>query len=181
MANRLFFTLKEKGIRQEALADALGVAPATVSRWCSNLAQPSPALLYQISAFFKIGVHDLLYCQARAIKLSPDTVINLSTLGCNDAYLAMVFGKSKLTNIDSAILRFTTKIDKTTISTPLLVLSSIYQNPDIPVIEVNRLINNCKSTKLTLENCKEEITISFACPNFASTPTDEIAAEKIII
>lgn len=181
MANRLFFTLKEKGIQQEKLAEYLNVAPATVSRWCNNQAQPTPSLLYQISSFLETDIHDLLYCQAKSIKLSYDKTINLSTLGCNDSYISMVFGKTKLQNIESAILRFTTKINQKTLSKPLLLHSSVYQNPDIPVIGINRIINNCKSTVLNLENCKEEITISFLCPNFASIPTNKIPSGKIII
>ncbi|CAN5278613.1 hypothetical protein BH09BAC5_BH09BAC5_11090 [soil metagenome] len=181
MANRLFFTLKEKGIRQSELAEYLDVPPATVSRWCNNQSQPPTDILYSISTFLKVGPFDLMYCNTRPLILSPGKEIKLSILGCNDVFLSSVFGKTKLCNIDSAILRFTTKRSQSTFSTPLLIQSSLNQNPETPVIQVNKIIQNCKSTVLTLENCKEELTIAFVCPNFASLPTDRVSADKTII
>lgn len=181
MANRLFFALKEKGVRQETLAEHLDVTAATVSRWCSNRAQPPADYLYHISRFLKVEVYDLLYCNTKPLVLAPNKEIKLLTLGCNDAFLVSIIGKTKLQNIDSAILRFTTKGNQGTISTPLLAISSVYQNPSIPVIEVKKIIQNCRTTVLTLEHCKEEITVVFACPNFATKPTDRVSSERTVI
>jgi transcriptional regulator with XRE-family HTH domain len=181
MINRLFFSLKEMEISQEKLAGHLDVTPATVSRWCSNQAQPSADDLYRIARFLKVGVYDLQYCNTKTFVLAPDKEIKLSSLGSNDAFLVSVIGKTKLQNIDTAILRFTTKRNQDTFSTPLLVQISLYQNPNIPVIEVRKIIQNCKTTVLTLENCKEEVTVVFACPNFATVPTDKVSLEKTVI
>ena len=168
MANRLALTLKERGILQEDLAMDLGVNPATISRWCTNQAQPTTDYLYQISSILEVGFYDLLYNAPFTLKISPNKPVKLSTLKCNDAFLALAFGKSTLPKMDSAILRFTSKIEGNIHSNPILLQSSIYQNPKIPIIEINRVITNIKSTVLNLENCKEELTLAFNCPNLSN-------------
>lgn len=58
--NRLKIVLAEQGKTNRDLAQDLGKAESTVSRWCTNDAQPSLELLYRISVLLKVDVRDLL-------------------------------------------------------------------------------------------------------------------------
>lgn len=58
--NRIKSALAEKGKTNRDLADALNIAPETVSSWCTNSAQPSVKKLFQIAAFLDIEVGTLL-------------------------------------------------------------------------------------------------------------------------
>jgi len=58
--NRLKAVLAEKGVTNKELAEALKIAPQTVSRWCTNDIQPSVEKLYAISKYLKIDVRELL-------------------------------------------------------------------------------------------------------------------------
>ena len=58
--NRIKAVLAEKGVTNKELAEALKIAPQTVSRWCTNDMQPSVEKLYAISKYLKIDVRELL-------------------------------------------------------------------------------------------------------------------------
>lgn len=58
--NRIKVILAEKGVTNKKLAQALQVAQPTVSRWCTNDMQPSIETLYNIAAYLKVDVRDLL-------------------------------------------------------------------------------------------------------------------------
>ncbi|HEX9503231.1 MAG TPA: helix-turn-helix transcriptional regulator [Patescibacteria group bacterium] len=58
--NRIKAVLAEKGVTNKELAEALGIAPQTVSRWCTNDMQPSIEKLYSISKYLKNDVRELL-------------------------------------------------------------------------------------------------------------------------
>lgn len=58
--NRIKAVLAEKGVTNKELAEALGIAPQTVSRWCTNDMQPSIEKLYSISKYLKTDVRELL-------------------------------------------------------------------------------------------------------------------------
>jgi transcriptional regulator with XRE-family HTH domain len=58
--NRIKVALAEKGVTNKKLAEALGVAPQTVSRWCTNDMQPSIEMLFAIAKYLKIDVRELL-------------------------------------------------------------------------------------------------------------------------
>lgn len=58
--NRIKAVLAEKGVTNKELAEALGIAPQTVSRWCTNDMQPSIEKLYSISKYLKIDIRELL-------------------------------------------------------------------------------------------------------------------------
>ncbi len=58
--NRIKVVLVEKGRTNKWLAERLGVAAPTVSKWCTNDAQPSVETLMQISRLLKVKVDDLL-------------------------------------------------------------------------------------------------------------------------
>ena len=58
--NRLKVVLAEKKKTNKWLAEQLGKDPATISKWCTNAAQPGFETLYQIAACLEVDVKDLL-------------------------------------------------------------------------------------------------------------------------
>lgn len=58
--NRIKSVLAEKGKTNRDLADALKIAPETVSSWCTNSAQPSIKKLFQIAVFLNVEAGSLL-------------------------------------------------------------------------------------------------------------------------
>ena len=58
--NRLKVVLAEKKRTNKWLAEQLGKDPATVSKWCTNKAQPNLETLIQIAAWLEVDVKDLL-------------------------------------------------------------------------------------------------------------------------
>lgn len=58
--NRLKVVLAEKKRTNKWLAEQLGKDPATVSKWCTNSAQPGLETLYQIASCLEVDVKALL-------------------------------------------------------------------------------------------------------------------------
>ena len=58
--NRLKIVLVEKKRTGKWLAEQLGKNPSTVSKWCSNAAQPDLATLVKIATFLEVGIQDLV-------------------------------------------------------------------------------------------------------------------------
>ncbi len=58
--NRLNVVLAEKNRKGKWLAEQLGKNEATVSRWCSNTAQPSLEMLVKIASILNVDPRDLL-------------------------------------------------------------------------------------------------------------------------
>lgn len=58
--NRLKVVLAEKQRSNKWLAERLSKDPATVSKWCTNRAQPGLETLYQIALCLEVDVKDLL-------------------------------------------------------------------------------------------------------------------------
>ena len=58
--NRLKIVLAEKNRKGKWLAEQLGKNEATVSRWCSNTAQPSLEMLVKIASILKVDPRQLL-------------------------------------------------------------------------------------------------------------------------
>ena len=61
--NRIKVVLVEKKRTGKSLAEALDKDPATVSKWCTNTAQPSLETLRQIAKCLEVDVKDLLNSQ----------------------------------------------------------------------------------------------------------------------
>ena len=61
--NRLKVVLVEKKRTSRWLAAELGKNPSTVSKWCTNTAQPSLETLRQIAKCLEVDVKDLLNSQ----------------------------------------------------------------------------------------------------------------------
>lgn len=58
--NRLKVVLAEKNRKGKWLAEQLGKNEATVSRWCSNTAQPSLEMLVKIAKLLDVETKDLI-------------------------------------------------------------------------------------------------------------------------
>lgn len=58
--NRIKTALVDKGKTNKWLAEQLGKDPATVSKWCTNAAQPSLETLMQIAKLLDVPTDDLL-------------------------------------------------------------------------------------------------------------------------
>ena len=58
--NRLKIVLVEKKRTGKWLAEQLGKNPSTVSKWCSNVAQPDLATLVKIATLLKVDIQDLV-------------------------------------------------------------------------------------------------------------------------
>lgn len=58
--NRIKVMLAEKGRTNKWLAQQIGKDPATVSKWCTNAAQPGLETLLQIAKILEVDVKELL-------------------------------------------------------------------------------------------------------------------------
>ena len=58
--NRIKVVLAEKKRANKWLAETLGKDPATVSKWCTNIAQPSLETLVRIAECLEVDVKELI-------------------------------------------------------------------------------------------------------------------------
>lgn len=58
--NRIKVVLAEKILTNKWLAEKLGKDQATVSKWCTNSAQPSLEMLLKIASVLQVDVRELL-------------------------------------------------------------------------------------------------------------------------
>lgn len=58
--NKIKVALADRKRTNKELAEHLGVKPASVSRWCTNLSQPSIATLFEIAEYLGVKVCTLL-------------------------------------------------------------------------------------------------------------------------
>ena len=58
--NRIKVMLAEKGRTNKWLAEQLAKDPATVSKWCTNAAQPSLEMLLQVAKVLEVEIKDLI-------------------------------------------------------------------------------------------------------------------------
>ena len=58
--NRLKVILAEKKIKNKELAELLGKDQATISKWCTNSAQPTLENLVEIARVLKVDVSELI-------------------------------------------------------------------------------------------------------------------------
>lgn len=62
--NRIKVMLAEKGRTNKWLATQLGKDPATVSKWCTNAAQPTLETMMLIAKMLEVGIEDLVRFEA---------------------------------------------------------------------------------------------------------------------
>ena len=58
--NRIKTALVDKGKTNKWLAEQLGKDPATVSKWCTNSAQPNLENLIEVARCLEVNVNELL-------------------------------------------------------------------------------------------------------------------------
>lgn len=58
--NRLKVILAEKNITNKALAQMVGVSPATVSKWVTNSTQPHLDMLIKLSKYLDVSIESLI-------------------------------------------------------------------------------------------------------------------------
>lgn len=62
--NRIKVMLAERGKTNKWLATQLGKDPATVSKWCTNAAQPTLETMMLIAKMLEVGIEDLVRFEA---------------------------------------------------------------------------------------------------------------------
>ena len=68
--NRIKVVLAEKHKTNKWLAEQLGKDPATVSKWVTNVSQPSLELLLQMAKILEVEIQDLIRINALDIDKS---------------------------------------------------------------------------------------------------------------
>lgn len=66
--NRIKVVLVEKKRTNKWLAEQLGKDPATVSKWCTNAAQPALDTLLQISKVLDVDIKELINSSKEEVK-----------------------------------------------------------------------------------------------------------------
>ena len=61
--NRLKVVLAEKGMTNKQLAEILDKDPAVISKWVTNVAQPSVEMFIQLAKILGVRVDDLLWTE----------------------------------------------------------------------------------------------------------------------
>ena len=64
MENRIKVVLVDKKRTNKWLAEQLGKDPATISKWCTNTAQPSLELLLQMAECLDVDLKELIRVDA---------------------------------------------------------------------------------------------------------------------
>ena len=62
--NRIKVMLAEKGKTNKWLSEQVGKDPATVSKWCTNMAQPTLETMMQIAKVLEVNLNDLVRFEA---------------------------------------------------------------------------------------------------------------------
>lgn len=62
--NRIKVMLAEKGKTNKWLSEHVGKDPATVSKWCTNVAQPTLETMMQIAKLLDVDLNDLVRFEA---------------------------------------------------------------------------------------------------------------------
>ncbi len=62
--NRIKVMLAEKGKTNKWLSEQVGKDPATVSKWCTNSAQPTLETMMQIARALQVDLNDLVRFEA---------------------------------------------------------------------------------------------------------------------
>jgi len=68
--NRIKVVLAEKNKTNKWLAEQLGKDPATVSKWVTNVSQPSLELLLQMAKILNVEIQDLIRINALDLEKS---------------------------------------------------------------------------------------------------------------
>ena len=66
--NRLKAVLADAGLTNKWLAEQLGKAPVTISKWCTNTTQPDLQTLSKISDLLNIDIRELLVSRNQPVQ-----------------------------------------------------------------------------------------------------------------
>lgn len=70
--NRIKIVLIEKHQTSKWLAEQLGVAPSTVSKWCTNSSQPDISCLLKIADLLNVDIKELIVREYKNYILSQE-------------------------------------------------------------------------------------------------------------
>lgn len=70
--NRLKVVLVEKKRTSKWLSEQLGVAPSTVSKWCTNSSQPDIGNLLKITDLLEVDIKELLVREYKSFLYSQE-------------------------------------------------------------------------------------------------------------
>ena len=65
--NRIKVMLAEKGITNKWLSEHVVKDPAAVSKWCTNVAQPTLETIMQIAKLFEVDLNNLIRFEALSV------------------------------------------------------------------------------------------------------------------
>ena len=102
--NRIKVVLVEKKRTNKWLAEQLGKDPATMSKWCTNTAQPSLETLLEIAKALEVDVKDLLHSTREDILPKKKDAVATPEGDVED--------KNKVENPVSGMLNFTDEGDE---------------------------------------------------------------------
>jgi DNA-binding Xre family transcriptional regulator len=72
--NRIKVVLVEKKRTSKWLSEQMGVAPSTVSKWCTNSSQPDLGNLLKIADLLEVDIKELLVREYKHYLLSQESV-----------------------------------------------------------------------------------------------------------
>ena len=70
--NRIKLVLVEKKRTSKWLSEQMGVAPSTVSKWCTNSSQPDLGSLLKISDLLEVDLRELIVREYKSFLLSQE-------------------------------------------------------------------------------------------------------------
>ena len=68
--NRIKLVLVEKHRTSKQLSEQLGVAPSTVSKWCTNSSQPDLSSLLKIADILEVDIKELIVREYKSYIIS---------------------------------------------------------------------------------------------------------------
>jgi DNA-binding Xre family transcriptional regulator len=71
--NRIKVVLVEKKRTSKWLSEQMGVAPSTVSKWCTNSSQPDLGNLLKIADLLEVDIKELLVREYKQFLLSQES------------------------------------------------------------------------------------------------------------
>ena len=71
--NRIKVVLVEKKRTSKWLSEQMGVAPSTVSKWCTNSSQPDLGNLLKIADLLEVDIKELLVREDKQFLLSQES------------------------------------------------------------------------------------------------------------
>lgn len=101
--NRLKVVLAERQRTNKWLAEKLDKDPSTVSKWCTNRAQPGLETLYQIASYLDVDVKALLVPNKGEQYVVTNFPSAILRAGYVYAFLASKYGKKLIQRLSLAL------------------------------------------------------------------------------